>query len=78
MHGAAHGVTLAGVAGGLLPWPVLLVLVTVPPAIRQVRLVWREREFAALNRAWFGGVRLHTQFAVLLIAGLVAARLLGL
>ncbi|MBX6366314.1 MAG: prenyltransferase [Gemmatimonadetes bacterium] len=77
MDAAAYGAVLAGAALGALPWTALLVLLTVPTALAEVRMVARERDFARLNQAWFRGIELHTRFGALLVAGLVAGRVLG-
>lgn len=77
MNVLAYLAVVGGVATRLLPWPVLATLVTIPVAVQQGRLVVRERSPSVLNGAWFMGVKLHTQFGVLLIAGLLAARFGG-
>ena len=77
MHGVAYSLVAAGVASGLLPWPVLITLVTVPRAVAQSRVVIRERDPMVLNGAWFMGVQLHTQFSLLFIGGLALASGLG-
>lgn len=62
----------------ILPWPALLVLLTVPRSVLLFRTVYRSRDPEELNQAWFRGVQLHTEFGVLLIAGLALAALLRL
>jgi hypothetical protein len=49
------------------------VLVSVPRAISQLRLVFRETEAAKLNPAWTRSVQLHLEFGTALIAGLMIA-----
>jgi len=61
----------AGIAAALLPWPTLIVILTLPLAVRQIRLVFRERDPKRLNEAWFMGVKLMTAFGVLFVAGLL-------
>lgn len=73
----AYLIIPAGIATSLLPWPTLIVIVTLPLAVRQVRLVFRERDARQLNEAWFMGVRLMTAFGVLFVAGLLAGAWLG-
>ena len=73
MQGTAYLALLVAVIQGLLPWPVLITFATVPVAIRQSRLVVRERDPMILNGAWFLGIRLHLQFGVLFILGLLIA-----
>jgi 1,4-dihydroxy-2-naphthoate octaprenyltransferase len=77
INAAAYLLIAAGVAAGLLPWTTLTVLLSLPTAVRQFQLVSSDASFDARNRAWFAGVRLHSQFGALLIMGLVAGRLLG-
>jgi 1,4-dihydroxy-2-naphthoate polyprenyltransferase len=60
-----------------LPWPTLAVLVTTPSAIRLAREVRRERGAEQLNAAWFHGVKLHSQFGIVLIAALLLSSLLS-
>jgi hypothetical protein len=57
---------------------VLLVLVTVPGAVRQSQLVIRQRDPVVLNGAWFMSVKLLTQFGALFIAALLIARALAI
>ena len=72
----AYSVVIAAVIGGWLPWPTLLVLISVPRAITQLRMVFHETEVAKLNAAWFCGIQLHLEFGVALIVGLLVAALL--
>lgn len=67
----------AGIAASLLPWPTLIVVTTLPLAVRQVRLVFRERDSNRLNEAWFMGVRLMTAFGALFVAGLLVGAWVG-
>jgi 1,4-dihydroxy-2-naphthoate octaprenyltransferase len=82
-HALLAMVLIAWLAIGLavvthtLPWPVLVTLVTLPRALALVRMVYVERDAARLNAAWFRGVQLHSEFGVLLIAGLLAAAAFG-
>jgi 1,4-dihydroxy-2-naphthoate octaprenyltransferase len=75
---AAYAITVAAVLAATLPWTALAVLITVPRATGQVRMVYRERAAPALNEAWFRAVQLHSQFGALLIVALIAAGALGL
>jgi len=67
----AYAVTLAGVATRLLPWPVLLVLIAIPQGVVQLRMVFREKDAEKLHDAWLHAIKLHGQFGVLMIAGLL-------
>lgn len=73
IDGAAYLATIAAVVAGALPWLTLAVLVTIPRALGQIKLVYRENSVDALHDAWLRGVKLHTEFGILLIAGLLAA-----
>jgi 1,4-dihydroxy-2-naphthoate octaprenyltransferase len=75
---AAYVALLAAVVTGFLPWPTVAVVLTAPVAVRQARLIHRERDPARLNEAWFHGVQLHTQFGLLLIGALVVSTTLHL
>jgi 1,4-dihydroxy-2-naphthoate octaprenyltransferase len=76
MIGLAYLAILLGAAWRIVPWTALLVLLTLPRSVPLVRTAYRSRDSAELNTAWFRGVQLHTEFGVLLIAGLLAASLL--
>lgn len=78
MDAAAFLVIAAAVMGGLLPWPALLVLLAVPQALAQVRMVFRETDAKHLHVVWLRGVKLHMQFGLLLIVGLLASAALHL
>ncbi len=73
---AAYATVAAGVLAGWLPWPVLLVMLTIPRAAGQMKLIYRDDSRDTLHQAWLTGVKLHTEFGLLLIAGLCAARFL--
>jgi 1,4-dihydroxy-2-naphthoate polyprenyltransferase len=77
MVAGAYVAVLVGVERGLLPWPVLATLLTLPLAVKQIRLVYREGEPLKLNEAWTMGVQLLTGFGVLLVLGLLAGAWLG-
>jgi 1,4-dihydroxy-2-naphthoate octaprenyltransferase len=78
MIALAYVAVILGAASRMLPWSALLVLLTVARAVPLVRTVYRSRDSAELNVAWFRGVQLHTEFGVLLIAGLLIASLLAI
>lgn len=60
----------------VIPALSLIPLVAGPDAIRLARAVRTSSGAAGLNEAWAGGVRLHTQFGVLLVVSLILARVL--
>ena len=62
--------------GRWLPWPALLVLVSIPRAVSQLQMVFRETAVDRLNEAWFRGIQLHLEFGIALLAGLLVAALL--
>ncbi|WP_374713288.1 1,4-dihydroxy-2-naphthoate polyprenyltransferase [Symbiobacterium terraclitae] len=67
----AYGVTLGLVAAGRLsPWA-LLVLLSLPSAVRPVRLFLREREPARLHPAVKGVAQVLARFGALLVLGLL-------
>ena len=70
MDALAFVVPVAAIAVRILPWPALLILLAVPQAIRQVRML-RGADAKRLHLVWLGGVKLHTQFGLTLIAGLL-------
>ena len=72
MDAAAFAVVIAAVAARIFPWPALLIALALPQAIQQVRAVLRETEAKQLHLVWLSGVKLHMQFGVLLIVGLLA------
>jgi len=77
MNAIAYAVIIAGAIGHILPWAVLLVLLTLPRATTQTRMVLHDTAPDKLNLAWFRGVQLHMEFGLLMIAGLLLATALG-
>lgn len=71
MDAVAFAVVIAAVAARILPWPALLIVLAIPQAIGQVRSALRETDPKQLHQVWLRGVKLHMQFGVLLIAGLL-------
>ncbi|HLH00753.1 MAG TPA: 1,4-dihydroxy-2-naphthoate octaprenyltransferase [Bryobacteraceae bacterium] len=78
MDAAAFAFIVPAAAVRVLPWPVLLVLLAVPQAISQVRSALRETDPKQLHQVWLRGVKLHMQFGLLLIAGLLVATAFGI
>jgi 1,4-dihydroxy-2-naphthoate octaprenyltransferase len=72
MDTLAFAVIAGAVLVRILPWPTLLVAIAIPQAVSQARLVLRGTEPGPLHIAWLNGVKLHMQFGVLMIAGLVS------
>jgi 1,4-dihydroxy-2-naphthoate octaprenyltransferase len=73
MDALAFVVIAGAVIARVLPWPSLLVLIAAPQAIAQLRLVLGQPDRAQLHSAWLNGVKLHMQFGLFLIAGLLAS-----
>jgi 1,4-dihydroxy-2-naphthoate octaprenyltransferase len=73
---AAYVSVAVAVLAGWLPWPVLIVAITIPRAIGQLKLIYRDDSRDTLHEAWLRGVKLHSEFGLLLILGLCAARFL--
>lgn len=70
---AAYATTVVAVLTHKLPWIALMVFVTVPRAIDQLRIVMRESEPKKLNLALFRSVQLHMEFGLLMIAAFLIA-----
>jgi 1,4-dihydroxy-2-naphthoate octaprenyltransferase len=71
MDAVAFAVVIAAVLARILPWPALLIVLAIPQAVGQVRSALRETEPKQLHQVWLRGVKLHMQFGLLLIAGLL-------
>jgi 1,4-dihydroxy-2-naphthoate octaprenyltransferase len=71
MDALAFAITLAAIVARLLPWPVLLVFFAAPQAVKQIRLVFGGPDAKQLHEAWLGGVKLHMQFGLAMILGLL-------
>ena len=69
----AYATTLAAVLAHAIPWIALIVFITVPRAIDQIRIVMRESEPRKLNLALFRSVQLHMEFGLLMIAAFLIA-----
>jgi len=76
MVGVAYIALIAAALLHLVPVLTLIVLMTLPNAFRLVQTARTSPDPASMNAVWFLGVRLHTQFGVLLILALVLARVL--
>jgi 1,4-dihydroxy-2-naphthoate octaprenyltransferase len=62
---------------GIVPWLTLITLITLPAALRLVRIVAAETEPAALQPVLRQTAKLHMRFGSLLIVGWLAAWLVG-
>jgi 1,4-dihydroxy-2-naphthoate polyprenyltransferase len=73
----AYAIVLVSVLWRVIPVPALAVLVTLPRAIDQVRLVAGEADAEAHNRAMARSGQLQFEFGLALVAGLVLSRFMG-
>jgi len=73
MDGLAFVVTLAAAIAGLLPWLAMLVLIAIPHTIDQLRTAFSATNTKQMHAVWLLGVKLHLEFGLLLIAGLLAS-----
>src|SRR5579872_237314 len=71
MDAVAFAVVIVAVVARILPWPALLIVLAIPQAVAQVRSGLRETDPKQLHQVWLRGVKLHMQFGLLLIAGLL-------
>jgi 1,4-dihydroxy-2-naphthoate polyprenyltransferase len=74
----AYGTVMAAVVTRSMPWTALLVILALPRARDQVRIVMRESEPRKLNLALFRSVQLHMEFGLLMIAAYLIAALFRL
>jgi 1,4-dihydroxy-2-naphthoate octaprenyltransferase len=71
--GGAYALLIVLVLAGVVPWPALLALVTVPQAGALMRVVLTSNETALLHRAQGGTAKLHGRFGLWLVVGWMAA-----
>ncbi len=74
---AAYVVTIAAIVLHAIPWIALVVLVTVPRALEQVRIMRHENEPKKLNLGLFRSIQLHMEFGLLMIAAFLVAGFAG-
>jgi len=74
---AAYATTVVGVLVHAMPWIALMVFITVPRAIDQVRIVTRENDPKKLNLGLFRSIQLHMEFGLLMIAAFLVAAFFG-
>jgi 1,4-dihydroxy-2-naphthoate octaprenyltransferase len=70
----AFVITGALVLGGYAPWPVVLTFVTLRHAVPAVRIPFGTERVDELNVALLHTVKLHLEYGVLLIAGLLVSQ----
>ena len=69
----AYGTALIAIFARSLPWAGLLVLITIPRARDQIRIVRSTTDAKKLNLALLRSVQLHMEFGILMIIAFVAA-----
>ena len=72
----AYATAFIAIAARSLPWTAVLVAITIPRALDQIRIVRRETEARKLNLALLRSVQLHMEFGILMIIAFVAAAIL--
>lgn len=73
----AYATTIAAVVAHALPWIALAVLVTIPRALDQIRIMTRENEPKKLNLGLFRSIQLHMEFGLLMTAAFLIAAFFG-
>jgi 1,4-dihydroxy-2-naphthoate polyprenyltransferase len=74
---AAYLATIVAIVLHAIPWVALVVLVTVPRALDQIRIMTRENEPKKLNLGLFRSIQLHMEFGLLMIAAFLVAGFAG-
>jgi 1,4-dihydroxy-2-naphthoate octaprenyltransferase len=69
----AYSTALIAILARSLPWTALVVAITLPRALDQIRIVRREIEARKLNLALMRSVQLHMEFGILMIIAFVTA-----
>jgi 1,4-dihydroxy-2-naphthoate octaprenyltransferase len=72
----AFVITAALVLFGYAPWPVLITFATLRHAVPAVRIPFSTDEIEAINAALLHSVKLHLEYGVLLIVGLLVSHFL--
>ena len=73
----AYLATIAGVFARLLPWPALAVLITVPRAVDQIRLVAPGADADSHNRAMNRSGQLQFELGLVLVVAFILGRVFG-
>lgn len=73
----AYLATLAGVAARVLPWPALAVVITMPRALDQIRLVSGNADAESHNRAMNRSGQLQFELGLVLVVAFILGRLFG-
>ena len=75
--GGAYVMVALMVLAGSMPWPVLMVLVTLPEAYALIHIIYTSQDTALLHQAQGRTARLHGRFGLWLVIGWLAALLLN-
>ena len=70
---AAYAATIIAVIAHAIPWIALVVFITIPRALDQIRIMTREDEPKKLNLGLFRSIQLHMEFGLLMIAAFLVA-----
>ena len=73
----AYLVTIAGVIAKVLPWPALAVIITVPRALDQIRLVAPGADAESHNRAMNRSGQLQFELGLVLVIAFILGRVFG-
>ncbi len=74
---AAYVTTIVAIILHAIPWIALVVLITVPRALDQIRIMTRETDPKKLNLGLFRSIQLHMEFGLLMIAAFLTAAFIG-
>jgi 1,4-dihydroxy-2-naphthoate polyprenyltransferase len=74
---AAYAATIVAVVSHAIPWIALVVFLTVPRALEQIRIMTRESDPKKLNLGLFRSIQLHMEFGLLMIGAFLIAAVAG-
>ncbi len=74
--GGAYVLVVVLIVAGVMPWPTLLVALSLPEAVRLIRVLMTSNDNALLHRAQGGTAKLHGRFGLWLVAGWALALVL--
>ncbi len=74
---AAYATTIVAIALHAIPWIALAVVITIPRALDQIRIMTRENDPKKLNLGLFRSIQLHMEFGLLMIAAFLIAAFAG-
>jgi len=74
---AAYFTTIVAVVSNAIPWTALVVFITIPRALDQIRIMTRENDPKKLNLGLFRSIQLHMEFGLLMIAAFLVSAFAG-